>query len=228
MRVLTRALQQAACARYIPSSPPAVSSDIQKLEDFVAESQKLLVLTGAGLSTESGIPDYRSEGVGMYARTTRRPVQYQEFVKSAAARKSYWARNFVGWPNFSAFQPNICHRTLNDWEKKGKLQWIVTQNVDALHSKAGSRQVTELHGCTHRVVCLSCDHTMDRWHLQSVFQDVNPAFEAHSVEILPDGDVSLTEEQIKEFKVCIIDQYWLTRLSLIFLSTSLAFRLVLL
>lgn len=110
-------------------------------------------MTGAGISTESGIPDYRSEGVGLYARTDRRPIQHAEFIRSTTARQRYWARNFVGWPQFSSHQPNKAHLVLRDWEKLGKLHWLVTQNVDALHTKAGSQRMTELHGCTHRYSC---------------------------------------------------------------------------
>ena len=107
-------------------------------------------LTGAGISTESGIPDYRSEGVGLYARSSNRPVQYIDFVKHAHIRQRYWARNYVGWPKFGYFLPNSSHKTLSRWEDMGKLHWLVTQNVDALHYKAGSKKVTELHGSAHR------------------------------------------------------------------------------
>ena len=110
--------------------------------------------TGAGISTESGIPDYRSEGVGLYARSSNRPVQYQDFVKHAYIRQRYWARNYVGWPKFGYFLPNSSHKTLALWEKAGKLHWLVTQNVDALHYKAGSTKVTELHGSAHRFVMM--------------------------------------------------------------------------
>lgn len=120
-------------------------------------SDSLVVITGAGLSTESGIPDYRSENVGLYARSERRPIQYKEFISSAPGRQRYWARNYVGWPSFASYQPNVCHKILAEYEQKGNgLHWLVTQNVDALHTKAGSKQVTELHGCTHRVMCMDC------------------------------------------------------------------------
>lgn len=119
-------------------------------------------MTGAGISTESGIPDYRSEGVGLYARSDRRPIQHAEFVRSATARQRYWARNFVGWPQFSSHQPNTAHLVLRHWEKLGKLHWLVTQNVDALHTKAGSQRMTELHGCTHRY-SLGKGKMVDQW-----------------------------------------------------------------
>ena len=150
--VVLRQVQQA----FVPTHRPVSASDVVRLREFVSEAKRLLVLTGAGLSTESGIPDYRSDAVGLYARTDRRPMMYSEFVKSPAGRRRYWARNYVGWPQFSAFQPNVSHYSLADMEAQGQIHWLVTQNVDALHTKAGSVKVTELHGCTHRVVCLSC------------------------------------------------------------------------
>ena len=125
-------------------------SALLQLRDFVNQSKRLFVLTGAGLSTESGIRDYRSEGVGLYAVSNDRPVQHQDFVKSSLKRQRYWARNYAGWPLFSTHQPNQGHRVLADLERAGKLHWLATQNVDFLHSKAGSKRLTELHGTTTR------------------------------------------------------------------------------
>ncbi len=144
---------------------------------------------------------FRSEHVGLYARTDRRPVQYQEFVRHSHVRQRYWARNFVGWPQFAGFQPNASHKALSDWEKHGKVFWLVTQNVDALHTKAGSEKLTELHGCSHRVVCLSCDMKMSRWDLQSLLKEHNPYWDIESTEIAPDGDVLLDDDLVKSFKV---------------------------
>ena len=137
---------------FVPAHLAPSRTDLQALQKILDSARRLLILTGAGLSTESGIPDYRSEGVGLYARTDRRPMQYQEFIKSAEARQRYWARNFVGWPKFSSFEPNVGHRVITDWNATGKVLGVVTQNVDALHTKAGTREVIELHGCSHRVV----------------------------------------------------------------------------
>lgn len=141
---------QSAVQTFVPASSSVDSSALEQLQSIVSQASRLFLISGAGLSTESGIPDYRSEGVGLYARTDRRPMQHSEFVRSAKARQRYWARNYVGWPQFSSHLPNSAHFALKDWEDKGKLHWLVTQNVDALHSKAGSRRLTELHGCTHR------------------------------------------------------------------------------
>lgn len=191
----------APVATFVPPCPPLDPGDVEKLRDFVSNSRRLFVLTGAGISTESGIPDYRSENVGLYARTDRRPVQHSEFVRSTKARQKYWARNFVGWPRFSSHQPNAAHLALKSWEAAGKLHWLVTQNVDALHTKAGSRRLTELHGCIHRVFCLSCGDLTPRATLQERFEALNPGWSAEAHGVAPDGDVFLTEEQVRSFQV---------------------------
>ena len=147
------------------------------------------------------ISSYRSEGVGLYARTDRRPIDHSDFMRSAVNRQRYWARNFVGWPQFASFKPNPSHQALSTWEKAGRVLWLVTQNVDALHHKAGSSKVTELHGCSHRVLCMACKALYQRWDLQDVFKEHNPGWSAESMEIAPDGDVMLTDEQVQNFKV---------------------------
>lgn len=114
---------------FVPRHQPVDESQLDRLQELIDNFSSVLVLTGAGISTESGIPDYRSEAVGLYARTNHRPIQHQEFVKYPAIRKRYWARNFVGWPKFSSVEPNISHLTLASWERKGKVTSIVTQNV---------------------------------------------------------------------------------------------------
>lgn len=184
--------------------PPCHTTEVQyveQLQEFMSQVKRLFVMTGAGLSTESGIPDYRSEKVGLYARTSRRPMEHMEFIRSAKSRQRYWARNFVGWPQFSSYQPNTAHRALQQWEQRGKLHWLVTQNVDALHSKAGQKRLTELHGCTHRVICLGCGSISLRQDLQRRFEALNPHWQAHAGAAAPDGDVFLEEEQVLHFRV---------------------------
>lgn len=122
----------------------------QEVNEFIVDNQNVFVITGAGVSTESGIRDYRSEGVGLYHITTQRPMDYREFLRSEEGRRRYWARNYVGWKEFSTREPNSNHHALASLEKLGLIHWLVTQNVDALHSKAGSTRLTELHGCSHR------------------------------------------------------------------------------
>ena len=186
---------------FVPQSSPIHHDQVHQLQDFVSKSKKLFVMTGAGISTESGIPDYRSEGVGLYARSNSRPIQYMEFVNSAERRQRYWARNFVGWRKFSSFEPNECHIALSQWEKEGNLHWLVTQNVDALHTKAGSQRLTELHGCSHRIICLSCGSITSRNELQERFIELNPDFNIESHAIAPDGDVLLPDELVEGFQV---------------------------
>lgn len=188
-------------SKFVPKSSPLVYSDVQHLQEFISRSKSLFILTGAGISTESGIPDYRSEGVGLYATSTNRPVQYQDFVKSADIRKRYWSRNYVGWPRFGSMLPNDAHKALAKWEAAGKVGWLVTQNVDALHYKAGSSKVTELHGSAHRVMCLDCDHTMTRNQMQELIAAHNPHWSAQSEVMAPDADVQLTPKQTEGFVV---------------------------
>ncbi|EDX01097.1 NAD-dependent protein deacylase Sirt4 isoform X1 [Drosophila yakuba] len=186
---------------YVPHHKPAVEDDIKRLEDFLLSKPNVLVLTGAGISTESGIPDYRSEGVGLYARSNHKPVQHMEFVKSSAVRKRYWARNFVGWPKFSATQPNATHHALARFEREERVQAVVTQNVDRLHTKAGSRNVVEVHGSGYVVKCLSCEYRIDRHEFQSILASLNPAFKDAPDMIRPDGDVEIPLEYIENFRI---------------------------
>ncbi|XP_047437785.1 NAD-dependent protein lipoamidase sirtuin-4, mitochondrial [Mugil cephalus] len=186
---------------FVPACGHTDAHSLELLQDFVSRASRLFVISGAGLSTESGIPDYRSEGVGLYARTDRRPMQHAEFVRSAKSRQRYWARNFLGWPQFSSHQPNSAHKALQQWEERGKLHWLVTQNVDALHSKAGQKRLTELHGCTHRVLCLGCGAISAREELQRRFISLNPGWRAQAGAVAPDGDVFLEDEQVLHFRV---------------------------
>ena len=203
-RKMSSSIQSNKAINFVPESKPVNQDDIIKLEEFLSYSNRLFVLTGAGLSTESGIPDYRSEGVGLYARSNHRPMNYQDFIKSSERRKNYWARNYAGWARYSSFQPNSSHLTLHEWERRGLIQCLVTQNVDSLHIKAGSTSTVELHGSLHRVTCLQCTETISRFTLQETFREINPSFNVGSVMIAPDGDVMLTQEQVKDFNVRII------------------------
>lgn len=155
-----------------------------------------MVITGAGVSTESGIPDYRSEGVGLFARSGTKPVQFQEFLKFPKVRQRYWARNFVGWPNFSSIHPNQNHIVLKKLEDAKKIQRIITQNVDNLHGKAGSNPVIELHGTAFKVVCLNCDYSISRHEFQRVLADINKAIVVAPQNVRPDGDIDLAQVRI--------------------------------
>ncbi|XP_037825105.1 NAD-dependent protein deacylase Sirt4 [Lucilia sericata] len=191
----------AAKQQYVPQHQPVVEEEVKKLQDFLMDKPNIVVLTGAGISTESGIPDYRSAGVGLYARTNHKPIQHMEFVKSAAVRRRYWARNFVGWPNFSSTEPNATHHALARFEREARLQCVVTQNVDRLHSKAGSKNVVELHGSGYVVKCLNCDYRIDRHEFQTILNTLNPEFKDAPDMIRPDGDVEIPQEYIDNFRI---------------------------
>jgi NAD-dependent SIR2 family protein deacetylase len=149
----------------------------------------LVALTGAGLSTDSGIPDYRGPG-----SPRRTPMTYQEFVSGEVAQRRYWARSHVGWARMAGAAPNAGHRAIAALEDTGVLQGLITQNVDGLHSEAGSRAVIDLHGRVDTVVCLGCARRTPRAELQERLAALNPGFlEAAAVEIRPDGDAELHE-----------------------------------
>lgn len=146
-----------------------------------------------------GIPDYRSEGVGLYARSNSRPVQHLDFIRSPKVRQRYWARNFVAWPQFSNIQPNETHIALARLQRNGHIGHIVTQNVDRLLTKAGCKDVfkdvLELHGCGYKVICLGshCDYSIDRHELQFIFNTLNQTL-ADKVDLMrPDGDVDISQ-----------------------------------
>jgi len=158
------------------------------------------VLSGAGLSTESGIPDYRGpSGQARRARSgdAAQPMTYQAFTGSAVARQRYWARSHLGWRHVTGAAPNQGHRAVAALERAGLLSGIITQNVDGLHQAAGARAVTELHGSLHRVVCLSCWTRTPREELDARLRAANPAWTAAAAgldpAVNPDGDVALEE-----------------------------------
>ncbi|KAA0942231.1 NAD-dependent protein deacetylase [Streptomyces apricus] len=158
----------------------------------------VLVLSGAGLSTESGIPDYRGEG-GSLSRHT--PMTYQDFVGGPQARRRYWARSHLGWRTFGRARPNAGHRAVAAFGRHGLLGGVVTQNVDGLHQAAGSEETVELHGSLDRVVCLSCGTLSPRRELARRLEEANPGFAPVAATINPDGDADLTDEQVGDFRV---------------------------
>nr|CAD7599725.1 unnamed protein product [Timema genevievae] len=187
---------------FVPKHNPADEAEIEKLKHFLKYRENICVLTGAGVSTESGIPDYRSEEVGLYARNTNKPVQYQDFVRSDQVRKRYWARNYIGWPRFSSFHPNQTHLALYQLEVPLKrVSCIITQNVDRLHHKAGSRNVLELHGTAFHVMCLGCDNRIYRNDFQTALAKLNPNMTIISKTIRPDGDVELSQDEVGGFEI---------------------------
>lgn len=167
-------------------------STLQKL----LERRRICVLTGAGCSTRSGIPDYRGPET---RRRARNPIQHRAFVRDATARQRYWARSMVGWPRFSRAEPNATHGWLAAAEADGHVTGVITQNVDRLHHRAGSRRVVELHGTLSEVRCLACGVVELRADLQERLEMLNPGFGAHDVELAPDGDAEL--ERVAGFVV---------------------------
>jgi len=141
------------------------------LVDFIARHERLFVLTGAGVSTASGIPDYRDE-TGEWKH--QKPMEFREFVSSHRSRQRYWARSLIGWQRFRQAQPNPAHRALARFEQQQRLVRTVTQNVDGLHQRAGSQNVTELHGSLATVECLGCAAVMPRAILQQQLLAANP------------------------------------------------------
>jgi len=162
------------------------------LVDFLSQGNVTL-LSGAGLSTESGIPDYR--GPSGQARRTGQPMTYQAFTGSDSARQRYWARSHLGWRHVTGAAPNAGHRAVAALERAGLVSGVITQNVDGLHQAAGAAAVTELHGSLHQVVCLSCWSRSPREELDARLRAANPAWTTAGLEpaVNPDGDVALEE-----------------------------------
>ncbi|MBB4986459.1 MULTISPECIES: NAD-dependent protein deacetylase [Streptomyces] len=176
---------------------PPGTTDLGPVSDAL-EAGGVLVLSGAGISTESGIPDYRGEG-GSLSRHT--PMTYQDFTGSEQARRRYWARSHLGWRTFGRALPNAGHRAVAAFARHGLLSGVITQNVDGLHQAAGSGGVVELHGSLARVVCLSCGTYSPRRELAARLEEANAGFEPVAAGINPDGDADLTDEQVGDFRV---------------------------
>lgn len=169
----------AVCATDAPS---------QQLHDWLETHRRVFVLSGAGISTNSGIPDYRGADGQWKGRS---PITYQAFVGDSRMRARYWARSFVGWPAVARAQPNRGHTALVELEARGRLSALVTQNVDGLHARAGHRTAIDLHGRIDRVVCLACDRRIPRAAVQEQLEAAYPEWSAHAAATAPDGDADL-------------------------------------
>jgi NAD-dependent SIR2 family protein deacetylase len=168
------------------------------LEAFVEQHRTLFVLTGAGCSTESGIPDYR-DGDGAWKR--RRPIEYQPFMRDPSMRARYWARSLIGWRSFGKAEPNLAHHALAAFETAGRIGLLVTQNVDGLHQAAGSRRVVDLHGRLDRVVCMSCHAGWRRTAWQTHLEVRNAEWTELQAPVAPDGDADLGNLDFSKFHV---------------------------
>ncbi|TWD83546.1 NAD-dependent SIR2 family protein deacetylase [Kribbella amoyensis] len=173
------------------------ASDVGPLAEVVARG-RTVVLSGAGISTESGIPDYRGETGSLRTHT---PMTYGDFVGSPGGRQRYWARSHLGWRTIARASPNDGHRAVATLQARGYVDGIITQNVDGLHQAGGARDVVELHGNLDRVICLGCQGTFGREELDRRLRAANPVFEAEATRINPDGDVDLPEEAVAGFRV---------------------------
>jgi NAD-dependent SIR2 family protein deacetylase len=153
--------------------------------------KRVFVLTGAGLSTDSGIPDYRGEG-----RVAKHPMTFDIFMGSDLAQKRYWSRSYVGWSRISSATPNAGHLALAKAEEQGRISSLVTQNVDGLHQEAGSKSVIDLHGRLDRVVCMGCRESISRIEMDSLLKELNPDIQKdEQVEFTPDGDAEVADNE---------------------------------
>ncbi len=173
-----------------------IASEIDSLAELLRNGN-VVALTGAGISTESGIPDYRSPEA--LARV-RRPIHGPEFIRSSVLRQRYWARAMAGWERFRNAAPNVAHHALAAFEERGHLNSIITQNVDRLHQQAGSKNVHELHGALAEVHCLACNALETRAELQIRMRRENPNWIDGPTPMAPDGDAELPGELVDRFR----------------------------
>ncbi|MCY7353795.1 MAG: NAD-dependent protein deacetylase [Lysobacter sp.] len=176
---------------------PLLEPAIDTLAEWIARHPRLFVLTGAGCSTASGIPDYRDRD-GAWKRSP--PVTIQAFTGNKATYRRYWARSFVGWPRIDAAEPNAAHHALASLQRAGRLSALVTQNVDGLHQRAGSRDAIDLHGRLDQVVCLGCDARIARDALQQRLLDDNHGWAPSQAEHAPDGDAVIDDDAVARFR----------------------------
>jgi NAD-dependent SIR2 family protein deacetylase len=172
---------------------------IEALYDFARRHPRWLALTGAGASTDSGIPGYRDRD----GRWTRRaPIDIRAFLQSHAARRRYWHRSLAGWPLLAAARPNAAHHALARLESLGRVGELVTQNVDGLHQQAGTARLIELHGTAHRVVCVDCDAAFSRASIQQSLACANPRFASSDASCpAPDGDADPDPIALESFEI---------------------------
>jgi NAD-dependent SIR2 family protein deacetylase len=179
----------------VPPEAPSPRADFDALWALMADGE-VAVLSGAGMSTDSGIPDYRGPSG---ARRTYAPMTFHSFTHDAAARHRYWARSYVGWPQIERARPNDGHRAVAALQAQGSLGAIITQNVDGLHQAGGAHDVVELHGGLDRTVCLNCGAYARRAEIQRRLRAANPNFQVDPQEVNPDGDAELGDDQLDSF-----------------------------
>ncbi|HET6628605.1 MAG TPA: NAD-dependent protein deacetylase [Woeseiaceae bacterium] len=185
----------------MPETPPFTADPrpaAAELREFLVRHEHVAVLTGAGCSTGSGIPDYRDDS-GHWKH--RQPMRFAEFTASAAARQRYWARSFAGWRRIAGARPNAAHAALARLESQGRVSAVITQNVDGLHRRAGSNNVIDLHGVLDRVRCLDCAAVTRREALQRRFETLNASWQSAPAALAPDGDARLADTDVLDFVI---------------------------
>lgn len=175
-----------------------MSPAAHSLASFLAAAESITVLSGAGVSTGSGIPDYRDRN-GDWKHS--QPIQFHDFMSNESSRRRYWARSYIGWQRFSGATPNAAHRAIARLEETGKVDTVITQNVDRLHSEAGSRSVIDLHGDLGKVRCMSCDAITGRKDFQVALEEANPGWTAEAKHFRADGDAELVDDAGADFRV---------------------------
>lgn len=197
MTTPARMLHSTWSPSYADRRAPATPADVDAAVELL-RGHRVLAITGAGISTDSGIPDYRGPDA-----VPRSPMTYQQFVADPGFRRHYWARNHVGWHHMRATRPNDGHRALARLEQAGVVSGVITQNVDRLHQAAGARNVVDLHGHYDEVICLDCGRVISRRELDARLTALNPDFldtlDVAGVEVAPDADAVI--ERTAHFRV---------------------------
>jgi len=181
----------------VNGAPQTPNAMVSALHQFIEGHPRLFVLTGAGCSTDSGIPDYRDRS-GEWKR--RQPIYFRDFTDNPGARQRYWARSMLGWPRIWQAEPNTSHYVLAHWQQSGHIGKLVTQNVDGLHQRAGSHDVIDLHGRLDAVQCMECNRRLDRHSYQRELEHINNASQWVGTTA-PDGDVDLDGVDLSTFEV---------------------------
>ncbi len=173
------------------------------LADLLHRNPGFAVLTGAGCSTESGLPAYRDQD-GEWKHS--KPMQHQDFMTFESKRKFYWARSMLAWPNFKKAKPSQAHIALNELASQGVVSQIITQNVDRLHQTAGSQDTLDIHGRLDQVICMNCSKTTSRESLQLKLESLNPDFHTSKKSLRPDGDIDIETDLLDSFKLPACEQ----------------------
>lgn len=185
-------------ANFADTGSNSSSHSVDDLAEFVSCYPNLFAITGAGISSESGIPTYRDDSGNWKGN---RPIQHSEFMNSHAARQRYWARSFSGWPAVQKAQPNGAHRALAKLESLNLVQMLLTQNVDRLHQRANHRQVVDLHGRLDEVICMDCGAIVSRSEIQDWLKHNNPQLTESADLIRPDGDAEVDDGMLESVQI---------------------------